>query len=77
MNFEGGCLGDSGGPVWRIVNNEPEIIAVLASVLGNKFWDKPDCAESVTIATKLTRYDIHVDNKNAKRNRSRVRNHIF
>ena len=54
MNFEGGCLGDSGGPVWRIVNNEPQIIAVLASVLGNKFWDKPDCAESVTIATKLT-----------------------
>ena len=23
-------------------------------MLGNRFWDKPDCAESVTIATKLT-----------------------
>ena len=54
MNFEGTCFGDSGGPVWRIVNKKPEIIGVLKSFLGNRFWDKPDCAESVTIATKLT-----------------------
>ena len=35
-------------------NKKPEIIGVLNSILGNRFWDKPDCAESVTIATKLT-----------------------
>ena len=36
------------------MNKKPEIIGVLKSFLGNRFWDKPDCAESVTIATKLT-----------------------
>ena len=36
------------------MNKKPEIIGVLNSILGNRFWDKPDCAEGVTIATKLT-----------------------
>ena len=56
IGYSGPCTGDSGGPVWRMVNNKPEIIGVVSYHVGGKDWDadmKPKCTERLSVAVKL------------------------
>ena len=54
IGYSGPCTGDSGGPVWKMVNNKPEIIGVLSYLVGSGDWDKPSCTEDFSVAVKFS-----------------------
>ena len=54
IGYSNPCTGDSGGPVWKMVNNKPEIIGVLSYLVGSGDWDKPSCTEDFSVAVKFS-----------------------